>query len=138
MCLHELKQVIEAADRAITEEDFDSLMDFYAEDAILVVRPGIIASGKEQIREAFVAIADHFDHKLTVTQGDMRVIEGGDTALVIMETILNAAGSNNAETALVRRATYVFRKAADDKWRCVIDNSYGTDLLDKEAGQRDS
>ena len=29
-----------------------------------------------------------------------------------------------------RRATYVFRKEADGQWRCTIDNSYGTTLLD--------
>ena len=36
MTSHPLKQVIEAADRAIVAEDFDALMDFYADDAILV------------------------------------------------------------------------------------------------------
>ena len=57
---HELKLLIQAADKAITAEDFDSLMAFYAEDATLVVKPGMNATGKEQIRKAFVAIAAHF------------------------------------------------------------------------------
>lgn len=48
---HELKQVIEAADRAITAEDFGSPMDFYAEDATLVVKPGLNATGKSQIQK---------------------------------------------------------------------------------------
>jgi uncharacterized protein (TIGR02246 family) len=63
MSNHELKAVIEAADRAITAEDFDALMDFYAEDATLVVKPGLNASGKAQIRKAFAAIADFFKHR---------------------------------------------------------------------------
>jgi uncharacterized protein (TIGR02246 family) len=129
---HELKRIIEAADRAITAEDFDALMDFYSEDATLVVRPGQNASGKAQIRKAFAAIADHFNHKITVTQGNMKVIEGDDTALVVMETVLNTAGADGTGTSGTRRATYVFRKSAADTWLCVIDNSYGTDLLDAE------
>jgi uncharacterized protein (TIGR02246 family) len=129
---HELKRVIEAADRAIMAEDFDALMDFYSEDATLVVRPGLNASGKAQIRKAFAAIAEHFNHRISVTQGGMKVIEGGDTALVVMETVLNTVDRDGAESSSVRRATYVFRKTAEAKWLCIIDNSYGTALLDAQ------
>jgi uncharacterized protein (TIGR02246 family) len=133
MSAHQLKQIIEAADRAITAEDFDALMNFYDDDATLVVKPGLTARGKEQIRRAFVAIAEHFNHSITVKQGEMVVLEGADTALVIMETVLDTVGNDGATASMTRRATYVFRKSTDDKWFCVIDNSYGTDLL--EASQ---
>ncbi|MDR3514524.1 MAG: DUF4440 domain-containing protein [Azospirillaceae bacterium] len=130
MSPHPLASVIEAADRAISAEDFDSLLDFYAEDAILVVQPGLNAIGKAAIRRAFVAIADHFHHSLTVKQGDMVVLEGGgDSALVVMETRLEHAGSDGTKVAVTRQATYVFRKNPAGQWLCVIDNSYGTDLL---------
>lgn len=43
---HGLEQVIKNADRAINNEDFDQLMDFYSEDATLVVKPGTFAKGK--------------------------------------------------------------------------------------------
>lgn len=124
---HELKLLIQAADKAITAEDFDSLMEFYAEDATLVVKPGMNATGKEQIRKAFVAIAAHFKNQLKVRQGRMSVIEGADTALVIMETLLDTEGQ--AEP-IVRRATYVFRKSEGGRWLCSVDNSYGTSILD--------
>lgn len=127
---HELKQLIQAADRAITAEDFDTLMDFYAEDATLVVQPGRLATGKQQIRKAFAAIADHFNHQIQVSQGDMRVIEAGDTALVIMETIIDTVAPDGTAGSDVRRATYVFRREASGNWLCVVDNSYGTTLLD--------
>ncbi|MEI3851704.1 MULTISPECIES: YybH family protein [Ensifer] len=84
---HELKQVIQATDRAITAEDFESLMDFYADDATLVVKPGLNATGKSQIQKAFVAIAAHFKNQMKVRQGEMKVVEGGGTALVIVETV---------------------------------------------------
>ena len=130
MSTHQLKQIIEAADRAITAEDFDALMNFYDDDATLVVRPGLIARGKEQIQRAFVAIAEHFNHSITVKQGEMVVLEGSDTALVIMETVLDTVGKDGSTASMTRRATYVFRKRTGDKWLCMIDNSYGTDLLE--------
>lgn len=127
MAEHELRQVIEAADRAIMAEDFDRVLDFYTDDATLVVRPGLNATGKAQIRKAFVAIAAHFKNALKVRQGRMEVIEGGETALVLMETLLDIEGQSET---IARRATYVFRRSAEGRWLCVIDNSYGTSLLD--------
>lgn len=130
MSSHPLKQVIEAADRAISVGDFDGLMDFYADDATLVIQPGMNATGKEAIRQAFAAISEYFGHSLVIKQGDMAVLEGGhDTALVIMETILEFPGEADATTTVTRRATYVFRKDAEGRWLCLIDNSYGTELL---------
>ena len=126
---HPLRTLIEAADRAITAEDFDAVTEFYADDATLVVKPGLNVSGKPAIRRAFEAIAAHFNHSLKVGQGDMVVLEGADTALVLMESTLDAVAENGADASTVRRATFVFRKDADGRWLCVIDNSYGTDLI---------
>ncbi|MCD5996193.1 SgcJ/EcaC family oxidoreductase [Pseudomonas sp. CDFA 602] len=124
-----LKSTIEAADRAITAQDYDALMDFYAEDATLVVKPGLNVTGKENIRRAFVAIAEHFNHSMVVTQGRMQVIPGGDVALVVMETLLQVTSAAGVKTDIERRATYVFRQLSE-RWLCVVDNSYGTTLLD--------
>jgi uncharacterized protein (TIGR02246 family) len=129
MAHHPLESVIRAADAAITAEDFDALMAFYADDATLVVKPGLHVTGKDQIRAAFVKIADYVKHSLVVRQGRMHVIEGGDTALVIMESLLDYVEAG-ADVSVARRATYVFRREADGRWVCTVDNSYGTDLLD--------
>jgi uncharacterized protein (TIGR02246 family) len=133
MLEEQLAAVIAAADHAITDEDFDALMDFYADDAALVLKPGMTVRGKDAIRRAFLAVAEHFDHSLHVGQGPMQVIEGdGDIALVIMETVLTFNDAEGLRQTLTRRATYVFRRDAVG-WRCVIDNSYGTDLLEHAA-----
>lgn len=123
--LHPLQALIQAADEAIGREDFDALLAFYTEDAVLVVKPGLLARGKEQIRRAFAAIAEHFGHKLRVRQGRLEILETGDTALVVAQTLLDTSHGK-----LTRRATYVFRREADGAWRCAVDNSYGTDLLE--------
>jgi uncharacterized protein (TIGR02246 family) len=126
---HPLQTLIEAADRAITAEDFDAVTEFYADDATLVVKPGLNVIGKPAIRRAFAAIADHFNHSLKVGQGDIVVLEGADTALVLMESTLEAADKAGADVSTVRRSTFVFRKGEDGRWLCAIDNSYGTDLI---------
>lgn len=122
---HPLQALIQAADEAIGREDFDALIEFYSDDALLVVKPGLLARGKEQIRRAFVAIAEHFGHNLRVRQGRLEILETGDTALVVAQTLLHTSHGK-----LSRRATYVFRREADGAWRCTVDNSYGTDLLE--------
>lgn len=125
----QLKAAIEACDQAISQEDYATLMSYYAEDAVLVVKPGMVVRGKENIRKAFVAIADYFQHRLVVTQGKMEIIEGAGNALVIMETRLDIPTAEGGSTQVTRRATYVFQ-LQNDRWLCSVDNSYGTDLLD--------
>lgn len=124
----EIKQIIRACDTAIRQEDFDTLMAYYTDDAVLVVKPGVLAKGKREIREAFIKIAKYFDNSLVPTQGNMVILDAGDTALVLSRTLL-AADREEKVYSMDRRATYVFRKGADGRWRCAVDNSYGTDVL---------
>lgn len=125
----EINILIAAADMAIKEERFDDLMDFYTDDAVLVVKPGLEAKGKEAIKEAFIKIAAYFKNSVVPTQGKMLMIEAGDTVLVLSQTLLDADNKETSEYSMDRRATYVYRKI-DGKWLCAIDNSYGTTLLD--------
>ncbi|MEG7283392.1 YybH family protein [Bacillus sp. 0909A] len=124
----QIKEIIAACDKAIRNEDFDTLMNYYTEDAILVVKPGMIARGKEEIKKAFIAIANYFNHHLVPTQGEMVILEAGDTALVLSQTLLDS-DKKDSEYAMERRATYVFKKNMQGEWLCAIDNSYGTDLM---------
>lgn len=125
----EIKQLIAAADAAIKEERFDDLMEFYTDDAVLVVKPGLEVKGKEAIKAAFIKIAAYFNNSIVPTQGKMQMIEAGDTVLVLSQTLLAADKKTDSEFSMDRRATYVYRKI-DGKWLCAIDNSYGTSLLD--------
>ena len=125
---HELNEVIKKCDLAIKQEDFDTLMNYYTDDAILVVKPGMIARGKVEIRKAFIDIAKYFNNSIVPTQGEMIILEAGDTALVISQTLLEADNKKDSEFSMERKATYVFKKNAQGEWLCAIDNSYGTDL----------
>ncbi|MCB2227190.1 MAG: SgcJ/EcaC family oxidoreductase [Desulfarculaceae bacterium] len=123
---HPVEELIARADAAINREDFDALMEIYAEDAVLVIQPGMNARGKAQIKQAFQAIAQHFGHSLEVRQAGLEVLASGDTALALAKTLVSAQGHPTVE----RKATYVFRQDPAGGWLCVIDNSYGHDLLE--------
>jgi len=124
---HELKDFINKCDLAIKREDFVTLMNYYTDDAILVVKPGMIARGKEEIKQAFIAIAAYFNNSVVPAQGEMIILEAGDIALVISQTLLTA-DKEDSEYSMDRKATYVFKKNSQGEWLCAIDNSYGTDL----------
>lgn len=126
---NEIKELIAQADKAIKEERFDDLMEFYTEDAVLVVRPGLEAKGKQAIKRAFIKIAEYFKNSVVPTQGKMTMLEAGDTVLVLSQTLLAAENSETSEYSMDRRATYVYRNV-NGEWLCAIDNSYGTTLLD--------
>ncbi len=126
---NKIKELIAAADKAIKEERFDDLMEFYTDDAVLVVKPGLEAKGKQSIKEAFIKIAAYFNNSVVPTQGKMMMLEAGDTVLVLSQTLLDADNSNSSEFSMDRRATYVYRNV-NGKWLCAIDNSYGTTVLD--------
>ncbi|MFJ5761973.1 YybH family protein [Neobacillus sp. NPDC093182] len=128
---HELKALIKKCDLAIKNEDFDTLMDYYTDDAVLVVKPGMVAKGKDEIKKAFIAIAKYFNNSIVPTQGKMMILEAGDTALVLSHTFLEA-DKEDSEYSMDRKATYVFKKNSQGKWLCAIDNSYGTELIDTD------
>ena len=130
MSRHPIEHFIEKADQAINREDFDTLISIYSDDAVLVIKPGMNATGKAQIRKAFEAIAAHFNHTLDLKQAGMRILVAEDTALVLAKTVVSAAW----QEPMHRDATYVFRNGAGGEWFCVIDNSYGHELfLDSAA-----
>ena len=133
MSEQELRNAIATADTAINREDFEQVMRFYAEDAVLVLQRGTVARGKAQIREAFHRIAEYFHHSLHVHQPEMQVLMADATAVVLARAELSAQLADGQPWQATRRSTYVFRLDPDAGWLCLIDNSYGTDLLDVPA-----
>lgn len=125
-----IKELIAQADKAIREERFEDLMDFYTDDAVLVIKSDKEAHGKLEIKNAFIAIAKYFNNSILPTQGKMKILKAGDTVLVLSQTLLSADKKPDSEYSMERRATYVYRNI-NGKWLCAIDNSYGTALLDE-------
>ncbi len=123
-----IRTLIEQADKAIREERFDDLVNFYTDDAVLVLRPGLEAHGKEEIKQAFIKISNYFHNSVIPSQGNMVMLEAGDTVLVLSQTFVESENKQDSEYPNERRATYVYKKV-NGRWLCAIDNSYGTALL---------
>lgn len=79
--------------------------------------------------KAFEKIFDYFNQCLHISQSDSKIIEGGGVALVVCKLKLWADGLCEAKVSMERKPTYIFRRSVDRKWRCLIDNSYGAELL---------
>ena len=126
---HPIELQIERADKAIVAEDFDTLLDIYTDNAVLVVEPGRNATGKPAIKTAFEKIAVYFKNGLQVRQKGMEILESGHTALVLAFTEVSAPDY----FPVVRKATYGFEKSQDGTWLCSIDNSYGHDIIRPDA-----
>ena len=126
---HPVEFQIEKADKAIVAEDFNVLMDIYTDDAVLVIEPGRNAVGKKAIHKAFEAIAVYFKNGLQVEQNGIQVLVSGDTALVLANTVISGPNFPISE----RKATYVFNKSPAGDWLCSIDNSYGHEIIGKNA-----
>ena len=58
-----------------------------------------------------------------------QVLEGDVSGCVVTRYGHTPNRPAGVPSRITRRATYVFREESDGKWRCVVDNSYGTDLL---------
>ena len=129
MKTHPVELQIERADKAIVAEDFDSLMKIYTDDAVLVVMPGLSVTGKVAIRAAFEKIAVYFQNGLRVEQQGMSILESGDTALVLANTVVHAPNM----PMITRKATYVFNRSPNGTWLCSIDNSYGHEVVGRDA-----
>lgn len=127
--MHPVEAAIHQADLAIVAEDFDTLLQLYTDDAVLVVQPGRNAVGKVEIRKAFEIIAQYFQHGLKVEQAGMQILETGSTALVLAKTLISAPNQPVVE----RKATYVFTRSNSGSWLCAIDNSYGHEVLSVNA-----
>lgn len=131
MNVHAITQEIHAADQAINRKDFDAVAMSYTPDATLVVRPGHLVSGRSDILKAHKKISEYFNGSLEVSQGEIVIIEAGNTALVLAKTFVNSPKKPDSEYPSERDAIYVYVRDENGKWLCAIDNSYGVDLLQK-------
>ncbi|MBK8285375.1 MAG: DUF4440 domain-containing protein [Ahniella sp.] len=115
-------------DEAFARRDLEAVLSHYEDDAVLVVEPGRIARGKEQLRRVFEYL---FTLNGTAKQLDTHVLETGDIALFTSRWVFKGIDSSGVPFERESNATSVFRRGADGFWRMIIDNSYGPAVLDR-------
>ena len=121
-------EVVELLDQAFNRGDIEAVLDFYEEDAIMVVKPGRLATGKAELRSAFEWILTNI--KGTAKQEKTHVIEAGDIALFTSKWSYSGETADGTPIARESYATTIFRKGEDGRWRIVVDNSWGPAVIE--------
>jgi ketosteroid isomerase-like protein len=102
------------------------LADYYAPDAVYAPVPGVVLEDAEL--EASVARLAGLGAPIELEV--RHVLETGDTALLVVDWRIPAAG-------MAGTATDVARRQPDGTWRCIVDNPHGgarsVDLPDDTA-----
>ena len=100
----------------LNASELDGLLaNYYADNAVYAPLPGTAVSG-DDLRAAvarLVTLAASID--ITVRH----VLTTGDTALIVLDWEISAAGISGT-------ATDVARRQEDGTWRCIVDNPHGT------------
>ncbi|HVG22284.1 MAG TPA: SgcJ/EcaC family oxidoreductase [Blastocatellia bacterium] len=125
--MHSLEETVEEIDEAFNRGDVEAVLDFYEDGAVMVLEPGRLARGKDEMRRAFEAI---LGLEGIAKQIKTSVIEADDIALFTSKWSFSGKAPDGTSFSRDSFATTVFRKQTDGKWRCVIDNSYGPAILD--------
>ena len=119
-------EAVQRLDEAFGESDLEGVLAFYEDDAVLVVEPGRLARGKEELTRFFLRV---FSLKGIAEQIETNVLESGDIALFTSRWSFTGTTSDGTPFQKESIATSVFRKGADGGWRMVIDNSHGPAIL---------
>jgi uncharacterized protein (TIGR02246 family) len=118
------RQMHEHFAKYFNSKDADGILSLYEDDAVILAAPGQPAAGHDAIREAlggFIAMGG------TVTfVAEAEPIINGDLALTHGRWRLDVEGAEPMESATAE----VLRRGADGKWRYVLDNPWGTSILD--------
>lgn len=124
------QQAIEQADDAFNRGDMDALLSCYDENAVWVVRPGDIVSGKPALQKRFEEIL-----RLTpqVIKEKDCVIECDDIALCTIKWRMVGTDCDGSQLDTRGFASTVLNRQSDGHWRIVIDNPWGPAILEADG-----
>ncbi len=119
--------LLDAFFRAFNAGDLDATLALYEPNAALVAEPGKTAHGMAALREALGAF---LGMKPKLTQEKSEMITAGDLALSLVKWTLNGTGPDGKPLTMTGTSSDVARRQPDGTWRLVIDNPWGTAILD--------
>lgn len=102
---------------AFQQRDVDAVLALYENNALMVVHPNMIATGRSSLRKVYEGI---FSLSGDSRFEEQRFIEGDDLAL--FSANLAMASNPVTETHLT---TMVLRKQPDGSWLIAMDNPWG-------------
>ena len=119
------QETVLALDDAFNRGDLDAVLNFYDDDAVMVM-PNRVVRGKADLRQAFQEI---MASQATVKQERTFALEADGVALFISRWTLNRWAENDGNPPRQFVSTAVFRQQPGGAWRCLIDNSAGPAVL---------
>ncbi|MCB1915195.1 MAG: SgcJ/EcaC family oxidoreductase [Rhodocyclaceae bacterium] len=125
-----VRGVLRELDAAVRRKDLDAVLDLYADDALLVMAPGRIAQGRDALQPFFEYL---FGQEISIRQLCNQVLISGDSALLLARWEAVGTTPAGAWVSPQSVATVVLARGADGRWRLVIDNAYGAEILHSEA-----
>ena len=115
-------EVIERFSERMSAGDLEGALDLYEPDAAFVAAPGQQVHGRDAIAEAlerFLAMRPRLEGRVR------KVVESGDTALVINDWRLEGRDPSGGAVEMSGRSADVVQRAADGSWRVLIDDPWG-------------
>lgn len=98
---------------AINRGDLERAAALYEKDAVLVVRPGQIARGSTQLRNA---LAGFIALKAKLRSEAQQVVEAGEVALYVGRWSLRGTDPAGKPVAMSGESTDVLRRQNDGRW----------------------
>lgn len=107
--------------------DFEAAAAYYAPNSVLMMQPGSPASGRAAVREGLAAMGTVFPVFAITAR---TVIENGPYALHHSTWVAATQGPNGDPAEVTGRTADVLILQPDGSWLVMIDNPWGTALLD--------
>ena len=109
--------------KAFSAGDLDALLKLYDDHSALVMEPGKMVQGLDNIKQALVGfLALKLSMQLTLR----RVYEAGDVALCVADWSFAGKGPDGKDVQLGGTTADVVRRASGGNWVYAIDNAFGT------------
>lgn len=121
-------QIHREFERAFNEGDVDGLLALYEPDAALIVQPGSVATGFDQIRPALQAFLDTGGE---ISLDTREVVTVGELAYLTNRWSLTGTNPDGTPLEMGAVTAEVARRQDDGSWLYVIDNAIG----DAAAGE---
>src|SRR5262245_34255331 len=112
---------------AINRGDVEAAVALYEPDGVLVVQPGVLARGTQELRAALGRFAAL---KPTLRAEVQRVVQADDVALYMGRWTLQGTDPAGQPVSMGGESTAIRGRQPDGRWLIALDNPWGGRILE--------